>query len=116
MIYAYALVFAAHFFSFGFTSYYYQTTGGGFTLTNQARVEHDGWYYHPWWMVVIIMAIVLYSFYNRSPKLTWYWVAAVVCFILGLGNILGLAAIILSCYSVYLKTRENVASRTPKRD
>lgn len=107
MIIAYIVVFVAQFFTFGFTTYYYNTTGGGFTLTNAAKVGHDGWYYHTWWVVVIIMAGVFYTFFTRKPKVGWYWAAAGVCLILGLGNFWGLAAIALAGYAVYLKIKEN---------
>jgi hypothetical protein len=111
MIFAYIVVFIAQFFTFGLSSYYYTTHGGGFTLLNEAKVENNGWYYHSWWAVLIIMAVVLYSFFTRSPKVGWYWFAAVVCLILGLGNWWGLAAIILAGYSVYLKIKENKTSK-----
>jgi hypothetical protein len=112
MIFAYIVVFIAQFFTFGYSSYYYTTSGGGFTLTNEAKVEQSGWDYHAWWAVLIIMAVVLYSFFTRSPKVGWYWVAAVVCLILGLGNFWGLAAIGLAGYSVYRKIQENKAGKT----
>jgi len=111
MIFAYIVVFIAQFFTFGTSSYYYTTHGGGFSLTNEAKVENDGWYYHSWWGVVIIMAIVFYSFLKYSPRIGWYWLAAVVCILLGLGNLWGLAAIILAGYSVYLKIKENKVSK-----
>ena len=111
MVFAYIIVFIAQFFTFGFSSYSYTSYGGGFTLLNEAKVANNGWFYHSWWAVLIIMGIVLYSFFNRSPKVGWYWLAAVGCLILGLGNWWGLGAIVLAGYSVYLKTKENKAAK-----
>jgi hypothetical protein len=111
MIFAYIVVFIAQFFTFGYSSYYYTTHGGGFTLFNEAKVEQSGWDYHAWWAVIIIMGVVMYSFFTRSPKVGWYWLSAVVCLILGLGNWWGLAAIALAAYSVYLKIKENKTSK-----
>jgi hypothetical protein len=59
MIFAYIVVFIAQFFTFGYSSYYYTTHGGGFTLFNEAKVEQSGWDYHAWWAVIIIMGVVM---------------------------------------------------------
>ena len=107
MLYAYVLVFVAQFFYFGSGSYFYTTRGGGFTLYNEAKVNYNGWYYHSWWFVLLIMAVVLYTFYNRSPKVGWYWAAFVVCILLGFGGILGFVSMIVAGYAVYLKRKED---------
>ncbi len=106
MVGAYVLVFIAQFFAFGTSSYYYTTKGGGFSLLNEAKVENNGWYYHPWYLG-IAMAIVAYIFYSQSPKVGWYWAAAVFCLALGFGGLLGFVSIGLAGYAVYLKIKES---------
>lgn len=105
MISAYALVFIAQFFAFGTDSYFYTTRGGGFSLTNEAKVTNNGWHYHPWYCA-IGMAIIAYIFYTQSPKISWYWAAAIICLILGFGGWLGLISVVLAGYAVYLKNKE----------
>ena len=103
---AYVLVFIAQFFSFGTDSYYYTTRGGGFTLLNEGKVTNNGWYYHPWYFG-IVMGVIAYVFYSQSPKISWYWTAAIFCLILGFGGWLGLISVVLAGYAVYLKNKEN---------
>ena len=105
MVAAYILVFIAQFFTFGFSSYYVSTTGGGMILTNEYKVEQNGWHYHHWFYG-IVMAAIAYIFFTKSPHVGWYWAAAVVCLILGLGGWLGLVSIGLAGYAVYLKYKE----------
>ncbi len=108
MVAAYGLVFIAQFFTFGYSSYHYTTTGGGMILSNEAKVEHNGWFYHPWYFG-IVMVIVAYIFYRTSPKFGWYWGAAILCLLLGFGGLLGFVSIGLAGYAVYLKYKEQKA-------
>ena len=106
MLYAYLLLFVAQFFSFGNESYYYTTTGGGFTLLNEAKVGYNGWHYHPWYIFLPLFGLVLYAFYTRIPKITWWWVALAFCVIAGFGGLLGFVSMIVAGYAVYQRRKE----------
>ena len=113
MVYAYVLVFVAQFFDMGTTFYSYTTVGGGMTVYNPVNYATKGWD-SKHWINGVIMAVIVYAFYTRSPKLGWYWAAAVLCLIYGLGShfggLLGLVSIIMAGYAVYLKRKEIKAS------
>ena len=116
IIIGYVVLFVSQFFTYGMDSYYYTTTGGGFTLYNEGKVENDGWHYHHWYSG-LIMAAVAAAFYKSTYKIGWYWAAFVLCVLLGFGGLLGFASMFIVGYAVRVKYLEiRAVSQSKQRD
>ena len=111
MIAATVLLFVSQFFAYSereFTKPMTDVTTGNY-YNGSLTPSQTGWQWHSWYLAVIL-GIIAYIFYSKARSLGYYVVSIIVMLASalgsGMGANLGIIAVIIAGYAIYLKRKE----------
>lgn len=104
------ILFIAQFLNFGANTLYSVVPEDGKIFENSYSISHTGWEIHPWW-AGIIMGILAVMFWIKPQPIGSYVLGVVLFIVFGLGDgqggYLSFAGLIILCYGIKLKMKEN---------